>query len=483
MRPAAALALLACLALGSAPLTARAAVKIPDEPSSAAQTFDANTDEAGGSLMTPIRGELLGRTFYFEIPHNPVGVLFMAHGCVHDAADFWPASKACPECSGLPEEVAHTKQALARGYAVLAVDSSNRDPMNRCYSYPVDKWGVKYIIENWTRQYNLQALPVFGLGISAGASFVLRLPKITRVNGIVSEVLGATYETFPVENLGGTYPPTIFIDMMRDRTMSQRITQSMLKLREWNVSTARIAIDPRPVPHSFFSDRSEFIPFGLSRMIVNGLHRIGMLDAQGYVTQDPRYTTKPWRDELAATLGQAVLGPEDGSITGPASDWALISEQMNVAFANHEIIGDHLTASLAWLESGGTTPIGELEHALWAARETAKLQPAREAAPEFQDDEALKQAAAQVEQQLATTAGKKDNWGDLYAAYVEWLATNPVGDITFPAWRASPAAGRFGYKDAAQAAEDSVVAQAAAAVASGQPERGDLGVLPQHSAL
>lgn len=38
---------------------------------------------------------------------------------------------------------------------------------------------------------------------------------------------------------------------------------------------------------------------------------------------------------------------------------------MNVAFANHEIIGDHLTASLAWLESGGTTPIGELEHALW----------------------------------------------------------------------------------------------------------------------
>jgi hypothetical protein len=55
-----------------------------------------------------------------------------------------------------------------------------------CRRYPVDKWGVKYIIENWTRQYNLQALPVFGLGISAGASFVLRLPKITRVNGIVS---------------------------------------------------------------------------------------------------------------------------------------------------------------------------------------------------------------------------------------------------------------------------------------------------------
>lgn len=36
--------------------------------------------------------------------------------------------------AGLPEEVSHTKQALARGYAVLAVDSRNRDFDNRCYS-------------------------------------------------------------------------------------------------------------------------------------------------------------------------------------------------------------------------------------------------------------------------------------------------------------------------------------------------------------
>lgn len=41
-----------------------------------------------------------------------------------------------PAClpAGLPEEVSHTKQALARGYAVLAVDSKDRDPMSRCYS-------------------------------------------------------------------------------------------------------------------------------------------------------------------------------------------------------------------------------------------------------------------------------------------------------------------------------------------------------------
>lgn len=176
----------------------------------------------------------------------------MAHGCVHDAADFWPPGATCEECSGaaglsnaavaapwvsdaaepcnmhdqqlcecavmphvwhrllhagLPEEVAHTKQALARGYAVLAIDSKNRDFNNRCFrcgawavdcadrcqlvcssdssgrrcrrssrpigeyeaaaptlpphrpwlpflacSYGEDKWGFKYILENWTRE-------------------------------------------------------------------------------------------------------------------------------------------------------------------------------------------------------------------------------------------------------------------------------------------------------------------------------------------
>lgn len=86
-----ALLLVAVLALSlcAAPRPAWAAVK-----------YDKDTDAGGGDLMTPQRGELMSRRYYFEIPHDPVGVLFMAHGCVHDAADFWPPSDACPECSG-----------------------------------------------------------------------------------------------------------------------------------------------------------------------------------------------------------------------------------------------------------------------------------------------------------------------------------------------------------------------------------------------
>jgi len=51
-------------------------------------------------------------------------------------------------------------------------------------------------------------------------------------------------------------------------------------------------VDPRPVPPTFFSDRSEAIAPELSLRLVAGLRKIGMLDAQGYVTADPRYTTQ-----------------------------------------------------------------------------------------------------------------------------------------------------------------------------------------------
>ena len=57
------------------------------------------------------------------------------HGCVHSASGGWPYDPVhCPECLGLPEEVAHTKQALAWGFAVLAVESKNQSYHGRCFS-------------------------------------------------------------------------------------------------------------------------------------------------------------------------------------------------------------------------------------------------------------------------------------------------------------------------------------------------------------
>lgn len=35
-----------------------------------------------------------------QVPQSPIGTVFLAHGCVHSGADYWPPSSACPECRG-----------------------------------------------------------------------------------------------------------------------------------------------------------------------------------------------------------------------------------------------------------------------------------------------------------------------------------------------------------------------------------------------
>ena len=41
----------------------------------------------------------------------------MIHGCAGTAFNWWPQSASCNNCRGMPEQMSHTIQALARGYA------------------------------------------------------------------------------------------------------------------------------------------------------------------------------------------------------------------------------------------------------------------------------------------------------------------------------------------------------------------------------
>lgn len=44
----------------------------------------------------------------------------------------------------------------------------------------------------------------------------------------------------------------------------------------------------------------------------------------------------------------------------PVARPPMLAEELNRAYANHEIVGDHLTACLAWFEAGGTLPLAGL---------------------------------------------------------------------------------------------------------------------------
>ena len=49
--------------------------------------------------------EIGGAEVVWHSPPNPKAILFLAHGCNHQATDFWHPCKTCPKCVGLPEEV------------------------------------------------------------------------------------------------------------------------------------------------------------------------------------------------------------------------------------------------------------------------------------------------------------------------------------------------------------------------------------------
>ncbi|PSC75811.1 hypothetical protein C2E20_1340 [Micractinium conductrix] len=308
---------------------------------------------AGAQLLTPIKYMAMGRAVFYEVPQPPVrGVVAFFHGCAHDASDLWPRER-CAECDGLPEEVAHTKQALARGYAIIAIDAA--DATTRCFGVHTDRDAVVAILRAWLAQQGLQSKPLYAVGVSAGAAFALKLPMETPVHGVVSEVLGVLGEGWYSENLGAAYPPTAYISMPRDAKTAERIAANLEELRGMGVPADAILVHPDRLTDDYLSNRSELISPELSAKVVAALLQIGLIDGAGTLLADPRYTKLTWRAQLAALVPE--LTSTGDSLRADASH---VSELLNRAYASHEIVSDHFTACLAWLEARGSVPLAGL---------------------------------------------------------------------------------------------------------------------------
>lgn len=315
-------------------------------------------------VMTATRVAVAGRDVIFEIPQAPVGVLALFHGCAHSAHDFWYRQPGCEQCSGLPGEVSHTKQALALGYAVVAINSVSRstnktDRSHRCFSFRNDREGVVAILRTLLPSLGLEGLPLFLGGVSSGASFALKLPASLRpgeVSGIFAELLG-------VDPLKGQFdwakwPPVAFITMQHDEAAKQRVARNQGALRQAGVRAETLQVPQRAVYPAFFSDQAADISPQLSQRLVEGLTELGVLDQEGWMAADPKWGRDlDWRAQLAQ------LVPEmDGS--SPASslelDASVASELLNTAYSKHDVVGDYVTAALRWLHAGAQGDLAQL---------------------------------------------------------------------------------------------------------------------------
>lgn len=95
-----------------------------------------------------------------------------------------------------------------------------------------------------------------------------------------------------------------------------------------------------------------------SKAMAAALRRAEMLDASGYLREDPR--ASDWRDVLAPMAKTDGLQP----------DKSPLSEVLNVAYALHELSADGFEEDVAWLETA---------HEVRAAEQAKKAAGAAEA--------------------------------------------------------------------------------------------------------
>ncbi|WOL11110.1 hypothetical protein Cni_G19871 [Canna indica] len=272
-----------------------------------------------------------GTDVIWQIPEFPKAVLFIAHGCNCRAGNFWDQSAACPHCIGLPEDRLIVLNALDRKFAVLAVSSSGR-----CWSKEKDIAIVKWIIEWWIQENKLEKLPVTALGASSGGYFVSALAKEMRFSSIALMIASGVFDSMGVP-VG--YPPTIFVHMPKDLHINRLIKKNMEALRKKGIDVKEVRCMEFPLTPALLSERIPGLDQAFSLMLFKLFQEKGFIDEKGYLKNDGRATS--WK--------QALKEKEPSS---EKYEWLdHIQEELNLAFAYHEMTSLPIDDILHWFES------------------------------------------------------------------------------------------------------------------------------------
>ncbi|KAG9448129.1 hypothetical protein H6P81_014257 [Aristolochia fimbriata] len=272
-----------------------------------------------------------GTDVIWQIPDSPKAVLFLAHGCNGRAANFWDPSENCPKCVGLPEERLIVLNALSRNFAVLTISS-----IGRCWSMGREKENVKEIISWWVEKNNLQKLPLTAMGASSGGYFVSALAAEMSFSSITLMIAEGVFDSITIT---ADYPPTLFVHMPKDRRRNELVFRYMEDLKKEGVKVAEIRCMEVPLNPHFFSARIPGIDQKISAKLFELFQKKGFIDGNGYMKSDGREVN--WKEAL-----------REEDILLAKSKWTNhIQEEMNLAYAYHEMTSLQIDQILDWFES------------------------------------------------------------------------------------------------------------------------------------
>lgn len=305
-----------------------------------------------------------GRTHYYQLPQgDSKGTLVVLPGCARWGPGFWPYdAKGCTTCAGLTEDVGHTKQALARGYAIFVPW-----PIDRAYPGQYC-WGkddfptLPKIIGDFLQQNKLDKKPVYLMGASSGGSVALKLQGALegakmpfKFSGVLA-LVSTNLEVGAFAPRQKHHPPIAWVSMSYPNEIKKAKT-NVAEYKKYGPAATVIA-GVKPVTPTYFADRHPQITPAQSADIVAGLKSIKLLGPDGIFLVDLKdKKQKGWPPKLYAAVPWLKKSPVYA--LGPVKKSA-IQQAMLVAQAGHEHVCDYLTASLMWFESQGKANFEDL---------------------------------------------------------------------------------------------------------------------------
>lgn len=315
------------------------------DPSLSQRETLANTIRLNGTFHQAPDGTKL--IFQRPLDSDPKGTVLFFHGCRHSALDFFPKSDGCPDCVGLPEELHIVRLTIKHGFSVIAVSSTTENcwQTNDTAATGTDYTRVETALEISTNErVHISTTPLFAVGISSGGRFATSLtPRfpIAAVNSIISR---SVILVRPNHNP----PPHVFTHMhVRDDRTAGLIRSDMEEFKQRAIQAREFLVSPQAVTADFLKMAIPGLTEDVSKEIVAALTEKGFLNAEGHVAANPR--TSDWRSALE-TLKERM----SDSLVADASP---LSEELNRAYAGHEITSDFFNDVLNFFVSNSASKV------------------------------------------------------------------------------------------------------------------------------
>eukprot|EP01084_Bolivina_argentea_P301538 520244_1 len=265
-------------------------------------------------------------------PQKAGGIIFFAHGCSHSATDWFMSSTNCPKCIGLPEERNLISYWLEHNFIVITISSQDR--ISKCWTLKNDAKPIENILSSFKKKYNIEILPLFAFGASSGGSFVgsfaMNNDLINNLNiqGLIVQISAIPLHKYDLNSLKINVP-ILYIPMVKDERTLHMVNEQLQILKNENNKVC--AVEERTINEEYFYlqiNDNDSMTKELSNNIYELLKTKGYLNDNGILIESPRHSD--WREVLMNGL---TVHMHDNLI----ADQSAISEEMNVAFARHEL--------------------------------------------------------------------------------------------------------------------------------------------------